>query len=129
MGTPIRVLVVDDSALMRQMISRFLTEAGMDVVATARDGVDGLEKIARYRPDVVTLDVEMPRKNGLEMLRELMQDEPRPVVMVSSVTQAQAPAAVEALMLGAVDVVAKPGGAISLNLDRSEERRVGKGSR
>lgn len=89
----------------------------MEVVATARDGVDGLEKIAAHRPDVVTLDVEMPRMNGLDMLRRLMRDDPRPVVMVSSVTQAQTPAAVEALMLGAVDVVAKPGGAISLNLE------------
>lgn len=99
------------------MIGRFLTQAGMDVVATARDGVDGLEKIAAYRPEVITLDVEMPRMNGLDMLRQLMETDPRPVVMVSSVTQSQAPAAVEALMLGAVDIVAKPGGAISLNLD------------
>src|SRR5690625_7137026 len=84
MSSPIRVLVVDDSALMRQMISRFLTEAGMDVVGTARDGIDGLEKIARHKPDVITLDVEMPRMNGLDMLRQLMQDDPRHVVMVSS---------------------------------------------
>lgn len=126
MAAPIRVLVVDDSALMRQMIRRFLTEAGMDVVATARDGIDGLEKIARYRPDVVTLDVEMPRMNGLDMLRQLMANDPRPVVMVSSITQAQAPAAIEALMLGAVDVVAKPGGAISLNLDQVQAEIVNK---
>lgn len=111
-----RVLVVDDSALMRQMISRFLTEAGMEVVATARDGVDGLEKALALKPDVITLDVQMPRMSGLEMLRRLMDEQPTPVVMVSSVTQHQTPTAVEALMLGAVDVVAKPGGSISLNL-------------
>jgi len=72
----IRVLVVDDSALMRQMISRFLTEAGMEVVATARDGVEGLEKALALRPDVVTLDVEMPRMDGLTMLGRLMEQAP-----------------------------------------------------
>lgn len=98
----------------------------MDVIGTARDGEDGLEKIERLQPDVVTLDVEMPRLNGLDMLRRLMKDNPRPVVMVSSITQAQTPAAVEALMLGAVDVVAKPGGAISLNLDEVRDEIVAK---
>lgn len=126
MSAQIRVLIVDDSALMRQMLKRFLTEAGMDVVATARDGDDGLDKIAIHRPDVITLDVEMPRMNGLDMLRQLMKSDPLPVVMVSSVTQAQAPAAVEALMLGAVDIVAKPGGAISLNLEEVQEEIVRK---
>lgn len=126
MGDAWRVLVVDDSALMRQMISRFLTNAGMEVVATARDGVDGLEKALALRPDVITLDVEMPRMNGLEMLRRLMAESPTPVVMVSSVTQHQTPAAVEALMLGAVDIVAKPGGAISLNLGDVQHELVAK---
>lgn len=108
------------------MISRFLKEAGMEVVGTARDGVDGLEKIAALKPDVITLDVEMPRMDGLDMLRRLMEEDPRPVVMVSSVTQAQTPAAVEALMLGAVEIVAKPGGAISLNLDEVRAEIVAK---
>lgn len=113
---PIRVLVVDDSALMRQMISRILTEAGMEVVGTARDGIQALEKAAELNPDVMTLDVEMPRMDGLTALRMLMSQRPMPVVMLSSLTQQQAPAAVEALSLGAVDVVGKPGGTISLNL-------------
>lgn len=113
---PIRVLVVDDSALMRQMIARILTEAGMEVVGTARDGIDALEKAARLRPDVITLDVEMPRMDGLTALRRLMAERPLPVVMLSSLTQEHAPAAVEALAIGAVDVVGKPGGTISLNL-------------
>src|SRR5690606_10480922 len=86
---PIRVLVVDDSALMRQMISRILKDAGMEVVATARDGVDALEKVAQHRPDVITLDVEMPRMDGLETLRRLMRESPLPVVMLSSLTQEQ----------------------------------------
>lgn len=108
------------------MISRFLTDAGMEVVATARDGVDGLEKALALKPDVITLDVEMPRMNGLEMLGRLMEQAPTPVVMVSSVTQHQTPAAVEALMLGAVDIVAKPGGAISLNLGDVQHELVAK---
>lgn len=126
MSDALRVLVVDDSALMRQMISRFLTDAGMEVVATARDGVDGLEKALRLKPDVITLDVQMPRMDGLSMLRRLMDEQPTPVVMVSSVTQHQTPTAVEALMAGAVDIVAKPGGAISLNLGDVQAELVAK---
>ncbi|HEY8417207.1 MAG TPA: chemotaxis-specific protein-glutamate methyltransferase CheB [Limnochordales bacterium] len=126
MSVPIRVLVVDDSALMRQMISRFLSEAGMEVCGTARDGVEGLAKALALRPDVITLDVQMPRMDGLAMLARLMEEAPTPVVMVSSVTQRQAPAAVEALMLGAVDVVAKPGGPISVNLGDVREELVAK---
>ncbi|MBO8142028.1 MAG: chemotaxis response regulator protein-glutamate methylesterase [Firmicutes bacterium] len=123
---PIRVLVVDDSALMRQMISRFLEEAGMEVCGTARDGIEGLQKALELSPDVITLDVEMPRMDGLEMLRRLMRERPLPVVMVSSVTQRQAPAAIEALLIGAVDVVAKPGGPISLNLADVRDELVAK---
>lgn len=123
---PIRVLVVDDSALMRQMISRILTDAGMEVVATARDGIDALEKVVEYRPDVVTLDVEMPRMDGLTTLRHLMAQMPLPVVMVSSLTAEQAPAAVEALSIGAVDVVGKPGGTISLNINEVADEIVRK---
>lgn len=108
------------------MISRFLTEAGMQVIATARDGQDGLEKALALKPDVITLDVQMPRMDGLEVLRRLMAEQPTPVVMVSSVTQHQTPIAVEALMLGAVDIVAKPGGAISLNLADVRDEIVAK---
>lgn len=122
----IRVLVVDDSALMRQVLSRFLTEAGMEVVGTARDGEEGLEKALALKPDVITLDVEMPRKDGLTMLEELMAREPMPVVMVSSLTQKEAPAAIRALELGAMEVVAKPGGAISLNLGEVREEIIRK---
>jgi len=122
----IRVFVVDDSAHQRQMISRFLGEEGMEVWGTARDGVEGLEKALALRPDVITLDVQMPRMDGLTMLARLMEQRPTPVVMVSSVTQRQAPAAVEALMLGAVDVVTKPGGAISVNLGEVRDELVAK---
>lgn len=98
----------------------------MEVVATARDGEDGLEKALALKPDVVTLDVQMPRMDGLTMLRRLMDEQPTPVVMVSSVTQHQTPTAVEALMAGAVDIVAKPGGAISLNLADVQAELVAK---
>lgn len=123
---PVRVLVVDDSALMRQMISRILADAGMQVVATARDGIDALEKIAAHRPDVVTLDVEMPRMDGLTVLRHVMAQMPLPVVMLSSLTQEQAPTAIEALSIGAVDVVGKPGGTISLNINEVADEIVRK---
>lgn len=126
MGRAVRVLVVDDSALMRQMISRFLTEAGMEVVGTARDGVEGLELAVKLRPDVITLDVEMPKLDGLEMLRRLMHIAPTRVVMLSSLTQEHAPATVEALALGAIDVVAKPSGGISLDLHRVRDELIQK---
>jgi two-component system chemotaxis response regulator CheB len=107
-GDPIRVLVVDDSAYMRFTISKGLTDAGMTVVGTARDGQDGLEQLVRLQPDVVTLDVEMPRLDGLTMLREIMTRFPRPVVMLSSLTTEGAAETVQALTLGAVDFAAKP---------------------
>lgn len=126
MASTIRVLVVDDSALMRQMVSRILKDAGFNVVGTARNGVEGLAAVDRLKPDVITLDVEMPEMDGLTMLRQLMREKPVPVVMLSSLTTQQAPAAVEALALGAVDVVGKPGGAISLNIDEVADELVRK---
>lgn len=126
MARKIRVLVVDDSALMRQMVSRILRDAGFEVVGTARDGQQALEAAERLKPDVITLDVEMPVMDGLTMLRRLMQENPLPVVMLSSLTTQQAPATIEALALGAVDVVAKPGGAISLNIDEVAEELISK---
>ncbi len=115
----IRVLVVDDSAFMRHTISRHLSAAaGIEVVGAARDGVEALERVAELRPDVVTLDVEMPRMDGLEALRRLMADHPLPVVMVSSLTQEGAETTIRALELGAVDFVPKPSGSDSPDLYR-----------
>jgi two-component system, chemotaxis family, protein-glutamate methylesterase/glutaminase len=107
--TPIRVLVVDDSAFMRFTISKSLNETpGMMVVGTARDGQEALELIPKLQPDVVTLDVEMPRLDGLSTLKVIMANYPRPVVMLSSLTSDGTLETVQALTLGAVDFIAKP---------------------
>ena len=113
----IKVLVVDDSALMRKVIKRILTEAGDFEVHTARDGLDALDQTQRIQPDVITLDVNMPGMDGLTCLAEIMKRQPRPVVMVSSLTEAGALVTLEALQMGAVDFVPKPGGTVSLNMD------------
>jgi two-component system chemotaxis response regulator CheB len=113
---PLTVLVVDDSALMRKALKRILVDAGL-AVEIARNGVDALDQIQRVRPDVVTLDVNMPEMDGLTCLSQIMQRHPCPVVMVSSLTDRNALATLEALELGAVDYVAKPGGTVSLNID------------
>ncbi|MEE9278145.1 MAG: response regulator, partial [Dehalococcoidia bacterium] len=104
-----RVLVVDDSAFMRHTIAKILqADPELEVVGEARDGEEGLALAAALRPDVVTLDVEMPRMDGLTMLGKLMCEQPMPVVMLSTLTQAGASATLEALDLGAVDFVPKP---------------------
>lgn len=118
MKRPVRALVVDDSAFMRHTISKLLTaEPGIEVVDTARDGIDALEKIERLDVDVLTLDIEMPRMDGLTALRHLMRQRALPVVMVSSSTREGANATIRALTLGAVDFVCKPAGAMSLNME------------
>jgi two-component system, chemotaxis family, protein-glutamate methylesterase/glutaminase len=105
----VRVLVVDDSAFMRFTISKHLNEtAGIQVVGTARDGMEALDLIPKLKPDVVTLDVEMPRLDGLSTLREIMTRFPMPVVMLSSLTAEGTVETVQALTLGAVDFIAKP---------------------
>jgi two-component system chemotaxis response regulator CheB len=114
---PTSVLVVDDSALMRRALKGILAEAGDFEVHTARNGVDALEQIGRLRPDVVTLDINMPEMDGLTCLARIMQERPTPVVMVSSLTEHNALVTLEALELGAVDYVPKPGGTVSLNID------------
>ncbi|KUL35831.1 chemotaxis-specific protein-glutamate methyltransferase CheB [Actinoplanes awajinensis] len=113
----ISVLVVDDSALMRRALKGMLTDAGDFEVHTARNGVDALEQLERIHPDVVTLDVNMPEMDGLTCLAQIMERSPTPVVMVSSLTDHNTLATLEALELGAVDYVPKPGGTVSLNID------------
>lgn len=104
----IRVLVVDDSSFMRKALSRMLeSDPEIRVVGTARDGADALERVAELDPDLVTLDVEMPRMDGLEALRRIMRASPRPVLMVSSVTEQGAEVTLQALDLGALDYIPK----------------------
>lgn len=113
----VRVLVIDDSALMRKMLGDILSsDPRIEVIGTARDGVEGLAKIQQLSPDVITLDVEMPNKDGLAVLQEIMKNNPVPVVMVSSLTQEGAQTTLKALALGCVDFVPKPSGAISLDI-------------
>ncbi|MBQ6773332.1 MAG: chemotaxis response regulator protein-glutamate methylesterase [Synergistaceae bacterium] len=116
-GKKIRVLVVDDSALMRQFISDILnSDPRIEVAGTARDGRDALKQIQLLRPDLVTMDVEMPNMSGLQALEEIMKTNPLPVIMVSSVTQEGADTTMKALALGCVDFIGKPSGSISLNI-------------
>ena len=106
----VRVLIVDDSAFMRRMIADMLkSDANIEVAATARNGKEGLEKAIALKPDIITLDVEMPVMNGLETLVELMKLKPAPkVIMLSSLTFEGGEATIKALELGALDFVAKP---------------------
>lgn len=109
MEKKIRVLVVDDSAVMRQLLTEILrSDPAIEVVGTAADPYIARDKIKMLNPDVLTLDVEMPRMDGLAFLRNLMRLRPMPVVMCSSLTQQGANVALDALALGAVDYVAKP---------------------
>ena len=106
---PVKVLVVDDSALVRQLIPGLLAgDPDIEVVGTAADPFIAREKVKRLSPDVLTLDVEMPRMDGLTFLQNLMRLRPMPVVMVSSLTEHGAAVTLDALGLGAVDFVAKP---------------------
>ena len=114
-GKKIRVLVVDDSAIVRKILSEALTaEPDLEVVGTAPDPYVARDKILALNPDVLTLDIEMPRMDGLTFLRKLMHFHPMPVIIISSLGQASCQAAMEALRLGAVEVLAKPGGPYSV---------------
>jgi len=105
----VRVLVVDDSAFMRNAVTKYLeSDPIITVVGSAYDGLDALAKIQALKPDVVTLDVEMPRMDGLTALKRIMRECPTPVVMLSALTQQGAQATIRALMRGAVDFVPKP---------------------
>lgn len=105
----VRVLIVDDSALVRQMLSEILgSDPGIEVVDTAQDPIIAREKIKKHNPDVLTLDVEMPRMDGITFLSNLMRLRPMPVVMISSLTEKGGDLTLQALELGAVDFVSKP---------------------
>ena len=112
-----RVLVVDDSAFMRKAITMMLeSDPEIEVVGTGRDGEDGVRKVKELKPDLVTMDVEMPRMDGLSALRRIMDEEPTPVMMVSSITTEGAKTTLEALDLGAVDFIPKELSFVSLDI-------------
>lgn len=123
----ITVVVVDDSAFMRKAISTMLEkDSGIKVIATARDGEEGLEMIRKHDPDVVTLDIEMPRMDGLTALRHIMMEMPRPVLMVSSLTTEGAEATLKAMDLGAVDFIPKQLSKVSLDIVKIENDLISK---
>lgn len=107
---PIKVLVVDDSTVVRGVLTRLFQKAGLDVVGAARDPFEARDLIVKLEPDVLTLDLEMPRMDGLTFLEKLMEYHPMPVVVLSGVTTAHGEKALKALELGAVAVVEKPSG-------------------
>jgi len=110
----IRVLIVDDSAVVRKLVTEALAvDSEIEVVGTAMDPYQARDKIVALKPDVITLDIEMPRMDGLTFLRIIMTERPMPVIIMSSLTQAGSQHAFEALRLGAVDVLGKPNGSYS----------------
>jgi two-component system, chemotaxis family, protein-glutamate methylesterase/glutaminase len=118
----IKVLVVDDSAFMRKAISTMLSkDPQIRVIDTARNGEEALEKIRLLNPDVVTMDIEMPRMDGLTALGHVMRDFPRPVLMVSSLTTEGAESTLKAMELGAVDFIPKQLSKVSLDIIKIEE--------
>lgn len=127
MSQRVRVLVVDDSALMRKLISQILArDSDIEVVGTAMDGAFGLKKIEDLRPDVVTLDLEMPRMDGMEMLRQITRKSRVPVIIVSALSTEGAMATFKALAFGAFDFVAKPRDAASAHMDEIAEDLIAK---
>ncbi len=109
MSGKIKVLVIDDSAVIRTLLTEILNGAGdIEVIGTAQDPVFAKSKLTSLQPDVITLDVEMPRMDGLTFLQELMHTNPTPVLMISSLTQRACDTTLRALELGAIDYVSKP---------------------
>ena len=127
MSERIRVLVVDDSALMRKLIPAILArEPLIEVVGTAMDGAFALKKIEELQPDVVTLDLEMPRMDGMETLRTIMKRAPLPVILFSTHSKEGGYATFKALALGAVDFLAKPKDAAAGHLEEIADQLIAK---
>ena len=123
----IKVLVVDDSAFMRKAIREILeSDPQIEVVDTARNGLEAVEKTKSLKPDVVTLDINMPVMDGKEALKRIMEECPTPVVVVSSLTQEDAPITMELIDMGAFDYVPKPSGTISLDIHKVADEIIEK---
>lgn len=123
----IRVLIVDDSAFMRNTLSSMIaSDPDIEVAGIARDGIEAVDKVALLKPDIVTLDVEMPRMDGIETLKQIMAQHPVPVLMVSSLTTEGAQVTLDALDLGAVDFIPKNLSDLSVNIVRIKEILINK---
>ncbi|MHB8972984.1 MAG: protein-glutamate methylesterase/protein-glutamine glutaminase [Pirellulaceae bacterium] len=127
MNRPISVMIADDSAFMRKKIKEILQrDPDIRVVAAARDGQEAVAYVKEHEPDVVTMDINMPVMDGITALQMIMAESPRPVLMLSSLTQEGALATFECLELGAFDFVGKPSGTISIDLDRQAAEIIAK---
>ncbi|MCX7927059.1 MAG: chemotaxis response regulator protein-glutamate methylesterase [Candidatus Omnitrophica bacterium] len=127
MSRKIKVLIVDDSFLMRRIISDIInSDSELEVVGKAQDGQEALQKLVELAPDVVTLDINLPGQNGIDVLCDIMKTRPTRVVMLSAYSRAGASATMRALELGAVDFIAKPSGEISLGLEKLKDEIIAK---
>lgn len=123
----IRVVIVDDSAFMRIALERMLkSDPSIEIIGSAANGVEAIDRAIRLKPDVITMDVEMPIMDGLQALKEIMRVKPTPVIMVSSLTHEGAKVTLDALDLGAIDYVPKPGSTYSTNILQLQQELVGK---
>ena len=114
----IRVLIVDDSAFMRQVVSDIINnDPNLEVIDTASNGLIAIDKVVKLQPDVILLDVEMPKMDGLSALSHIMKTNPTPVVMLSNLTQKGTYTTIKALEIGAIDFIPKPSGSLSLDID------------
>jgi len=123
----VKVLIVDDSAFMRHTLTNLISDdPEIQVVGIARDGIEAVEKVAQLKPDIVTMDVEMPRMDGIEALKQIMSKNPVPVIMVSSLTTDSAKVTLEALEIGAVDFIPKNLSDLSVNIVKIKETLIEK---
>jgi len=124
-AAPIKVLIADDSSLMRTLLSDLLTiDGNIQVVGTARDGVAAVEMASQLHPDVLVMDVQMPRLSGLEALRQIMDRRPMPVVIISGLNNSAFVS--QAFQLGAVDAISKPSGTVSVDLYKIQDELISK---
>ncbi|MBI5098481.1 MAG: chemotaxis response regulator protein-glutamate methylesterase [Nitrospirae bacterium] len=123
----VKVLIVDDSAFMRNTLTSLISDdPEIQVVGIARNGIEAVEKVAQLKPDIVTMDVEMPKMDGIEALKQIMSTNPVPVIMVSSLTTDSAKVTLEALEIGAVDFIPKNLSDLSVNIVKIKETLIEK---
>src|SRR5229473_8369550 len=121
-GNRIRVLVVDDSAFMRKVLHSIIaSDPQMEVCGEARDGRDAVTQSEALKPDVLTMDINMPHVDGLQATEIIMSNNPRPILIVSSESREGADVTLKALELGAIDFVPKPGGGVDLDMSSVKE--------